>query len=1159
MDLSKGFQKVRKNVAGFSLAMLISSMFAVSAAQAATTFTDVNPSDWFYTYVEQLAAAGVIDTTAKTFRPADNANRAEAAKLLVVAFKLPLENPTTPTFKDVPATSWAFQYVETAYKHGIIGGYKDASGAMTGKFGPADTLTREQAAKMVVNAAPLATDTDGGPHFSDVPATTWSYEPVETVYNWSVVDGYPDGTFHPGANVNRAQMAKMISNAMAPVKRPAGSTPGSTGTTVGAVTATVATDNPASGTIVAGQATADMLHLAFNGTGTVNSITLMRSGISDQNTFTNVYLYDGANRLTDGYSFNTNGQLTMTNLGLTVSGSRTVQVKADVSSTAPSGQTIALAMTGFTLAGATTGSTANLAGNLMAVASGSTLASVSLQANTVTGNPTVNAGTSSYVFWSAPVQVNTRTLSFKSASFRMIGSAPADAVSNIKLYIDGVDSGVVGAVSSMNGSNYAVFNFGTTPKDLTTGSHTLDVRGDIQKGSNRTVQFSIQNAADLMIADPQVGVNIAVTGTVPNNAATITISTGTVTVSADPTFQTLTNVTGGSSNTVIAKFKLHAYGEDVKVQNLSVTPTLSGATPAAAGLQNVTLYFNGSQVGSQQSTWTSGAINFQLGSQMIVPAGQDSYLEVRADIRTAAGSQNYTAGTVGASLNTGSSNGQGQNSFNTVNVPAGTVTPTTLSIQTGLLAVAANNSFASQNANPNTAGVKIGSFTLQNQSSSESVRVTSLLVDLSSSSVDVTTDLSALRTSETSGSGSTPVQPQAQNTFSVDFTLAPSAVKTIDIFADTGTDNSGNNVVTQLKVASIGVSSNVASAGTLTPGQTITLSSGVMTNPPSLVASPSQTTAAQYITGNTTDGSKATFNIASTGGAATISELKLSVVASAGNPVTSIRVGNVSAPVVNGVAYLTGFGQGTNTALVVPNGGSGLNMEADVSYSVVGTNGGLVLSGTTATVGLAYVKYTSGGTTQTLCTTAIQTCDVTLNPDHAVAGNTMTLVGSKPTVALSLPNGQSGTTIGGLTTGVRYVADVNITADAKGDIKLNTFKVKFNGNASGTTIDASTLDVKDSSGTVISTCTGNGSNTPAQSTSALVTCAGGYLIPAGTTATFKLEVNITAVAGASSSVSTALSTTPADFTWTDVAGDATGTLDSSGIPSFPTSSVAMTN
>jgi len=72
---------------------------------------------------------------------------------------------------------------------------------------------------MAANALALTTKTDGGPHFPDVGTDRWSYSFVETLYNWSVVDGYPDGTFGPGKNINRAEIAKMVVGAMNPSVR----------------------------------------------------------------------------------------------------------------------------------------------------------------------------------------------------------------------------------------------------------------------------------------------------------------------------------------------------------------------------------------------------------------------------------------------------------------------------------------------------------------------------------------------------------------------------------------------------------------------------------------------------------------------------------------------------------------------------------------------------------------------------------------------------------------------------------------------------------------------------------------------------------------------------------------------------------------------------
>ncbi|MFA5932205.1 MAG: peptidoglycan-binding domain-containing protein [Candidatus Paceibacterota bacterium] len=1016
---------------------------------------------------------------------------------------------------------------------------------------------------------------------------------------------------------------------------------GVSNTQAGPLSVSLAQDNPASGYIVANQATADLAHFTFTGSGVLSSVVLQRTGVSDQNTLTNVYLYDGMTRLTDGYSFNNAGQLTITGLNLAINGTKTLAVKADVATATAS--SLGVTLVNYTVVGGTA-VTVNIAGNQMTYGTG-TLASVYLNntQQTVTGTPTVNAGTSAYTVWSNPVQVNTRAVLLKGANFRMVGSAPADALQNIKLYVDGVAAGNVATMGVINGTNYAMFDFSASPVTLSTGSHTIDLRADVVKGASYTVSVSIQQPADLVIFDPQLGVNIAVlkasaTTYVSSASGTITINQGSASVVVDPTFQSMTNVTGGATNVAIAKFKVHGYGEDVKVTTLSVLPVFTGTmVPTANGLNNLTVYFNGSQVGSSFN-WTTGQHDFSLGSQMILPAGTDSYIEVRADLQTAA-SLNYTSGSVSANLVLGVSNAQGQSSHTTLAFPASTIVGNILAVQTGVLSVSRVGT--NTTSNPNTANVKIGSFNLQNQSSSEAVRVTALAVSLfngagtalTASTSPALTNFSNLRTSETSGSGSTPVQPAATNTFSVDFTIAAGATKTIDIFADVSADSSSSTLVARLLVTSLGASSNVAISqngnAVAVSGYQTTLVAGALTFPLTLVSSASTT--GQFVpaaVSGAAGATKAEFNIAATNGSATISEMKFAVrgtaTSSALNSVSSIAVGAVSAPVVlsstnvttlaaaitstsattltltagagvtagtvltidsedilvtddtggatvttvtrgyngttaathlilapvtvkNGVAYLTGLN------LVVPNGGAGLNVDAYVTYAPVGTNA--TPSMTLANISLGYLKYQTGGTTSTSCVSSLA-CTNTMSGaanDNVIAGPTMALVGSKPTITVAT------TSNAGLLIGENKLMDITVAADSHGDIKLNT--LVFNLSTSSATMvgptnsSAAVTRIAIGSTTVGgTTCTTNGSSQTSGSTS----CAmGGYVIAGGTSVTFTLYGTTTGTLGASgtSSITTSLAAS-SNLSWTDVAGAnavaITGSDNTSYFYNYPT-------
>ena len=929
----------------------------------------------------------------------------------------------------------------------------------------------------------------------------------------------------------------------------------------GPVTVSLASDTPAAGYLVASQATADLAHFTFMGNGTVSSVQLQRTGISNNSVFDNVYLYDGNARLSDAASINSTGVVTFNALGLMVNGSKTISVKADVNSSA-SGQTAGVTLTGYSVSGAAM-TTANVAGNIMSIASSSgVLGTLTVGTNTVTGSPTVDAGATQYTLWSAPITIGTHSMWLKSLAFRYIGSAPNDALTNVKLYVDG---SAVATASAINNLSYLTFDFMGNPLSVSTGAHTFDVRADIVKGSARTVSLSLQNKADLMMTDSQANVNVATSSTLPNTGATITINAGSVSVNIDPTFNSMTNVTGGGTNSVIARYKLHGYGEDVKVQSLQVTPTFSSPTLASGSctqgtdctMNNVALYFNGAQIGSSQTLNQASAttLTFTLGSSLIVPAGVDSFLEVRADLQNTS-NVNYTGGSLTVTLEGSSSmnNGQGLNSLtSTIDVPGADVTTTGLTIQTGSLAISTNPAFTSQTMNPNTAGAKVGSFILQNQSTSESVRVTNLAVGLTLSTIS-TTNLANLKTSETSGNGATPVSPQTTNNFSVNFTLAPGATKTIDISTDLGTATAGS-IVSTMQLTAIGVSSNVTvcsssltggsngcGSGTALNGQTITLGSGTF-GTPTFVTSGS--TLAQNIAGGTTSGvadaSKAQFKFTASNGNAVITELGFADTV-AGGALTGVKVNGISAPVSSNKAYIFGLN------IPVPQGGAGATIDAFASYAPVGTTGvsTTVTGDITSLFKLSYVKYTIGGTTSTLCASAQgpggSSCTATTGMPVNSA-QTMILVGSKPTVTVAQPSGV-------VLTGSSYVEaiDVTIAADAAGPITMVSFPITASlsagaGSPTFSTGSGNPFIVKDANNNSISTVTGNFTATSGGTATVTLNSTTGYLIGAGQSQTFKVFLPVNAL-GTGTLPNTFMYTSLAAssaFAWIDTAGGATVT------------------
>jgi hypothetical protein len=94
-------------------------------------FSDVQPGSTFYNYVETLSNAGVISGYGDgTFRPGNEVTRGQLTKIVVLTAAMAdptgwqLHNPAAATFEDVPIGSTFYEYVETAYAHGIINGYR---------------------------------------------------------------------------------------------------------------------------------------------------------------------------------------------------------------------------------------------------------------------------------------------------------------------------------------------------------------------------------------------------------------------------------------------------------------------------------------------------------------------------------------------------------------------------------------------------------------------------------------------------------------------------------------------------------------------------------------------------------------------------------------------------------------------------------------------------------------------------------------------------------------------------------------------------------------------------------------------------------------------------------------------------------------------------
>ena len=177
----------------------------------AKTFADVQNHE-NQKAIEELASRGIISGRgADKFDPNATMTRAEFAAIVVNALGLELEK--VDTFTDVDTNKWYAGFVGTAYRYGIV------KGTSTTTFHPNGTITKQEAATMVVNAAKLCgMDTEMTlaeaqnilSQFPDyVQSSGWARTFLGFCYDQDILS-QDDMTLEPKRNVKRCEIAEML-------------------------------------------------------------------------------------------------------------------------------------------------------------------------------------------------------------------------------------------------------------------------------------------------------------------------------------------------------------------------------------------------------------------------------------------------------------------------------------------------------------------------------------------------------------------------------------------------------------------------------------------------------------------------------------------------------------------------------------------------------------------------------------------------------------------------------------------------------------------------------------------------------------------------------------------------------------------------------------
>ena len=142
-------------------------------------------------------------------KPNNNITRAEVATIF---FRLLTDDARarywsqTNDYTDVAADSWYNNAISTLSNMGIINGYED------GTFQPNASITRAEFTAIATRFFDYTAEYDGA--FNDVSRSAWYADCVQAAVDMGLVDGYPDGGFHPNSNITRAEAVTIVNRVL---------------------------------------------------------------------------------------------------------------------------------------------------------------------------------------------------------------------------------------------------------------------------------------------------------------------------------------------------------------------------------------------------------------------------------------------------------------------------------------------------------------------------------------------------------------------------------------------------------------------------------------------------------------------------------------------------------------------------------------------------------------------------------------------------------------------------------------------------------------------------------------------------------------------------------------------------------------------------------
>lgn len=193
-----------RRAAALAVVLALSALLAVPAG-AATRFSDVPADHWAAQSIARAVDAGLIQGRGDgTFGLGQPMTRASFVTVLGRLMGWKTVTPDEPTFTDVAPEDWFYGAVETACANGAVL-------SQSGTFRPADAVTREEMASMLVRC--LGYETLSGLALA-LPATfqdlTTNAGYIAVAYDLGLMNGYSATTFGPNDPASREEAAVVL-------------------------------------------------------------------------------------------------------------------------------------------------------------------------------------------------------------------------------------------------------------------------------------------------------------------------------------------------------------------------------------------------------------------------------------------------------------------------------------------------------------------------------------------------------------------------------------------------------------------------------------------------------------------------------------------------------------------------------------------------------------------------------------------------------------------------------------------------------------------------------------------------------------------------------------------------------------------------------------